>query len=152
MKKNLPAVLAAGAWLAVAAPLFAANHFWELTSPDHAQTWAYGNETNRVWKDWRGHLALLLTFTNDPDVGWDNPRQWDNFRFDFPNLRLGADGRTFYYHTAEGRRIPVATRRPDFLGIDEVKLLPSAHAVISRPSGTITVSLHVVDTGGLTLR
>ena len=54
------------------------------------------------------HLAVLIDFTNDPYVDNDNPRQYDNFTFDFPQIKLGADGHTFYYLTPEGRSLPVA--------------------------------------------
>ncbi len=147
----LPA-LAWGAWLALAAPASAEDHFWRLTSPDHGQTFACGMETNRVWKAWGGHLALLLNFTNDPYVDYNNPRQYDYFRFDFPNVRLGADGRRLYYHAPDGRRIPVASIQPGFLGIDEVKLLPNANVVISHPHGYLTVYLNVLDPDGIAMR
>jgi hypothetical protein len=152
VKKLLLPILALTAWIALASPALAATHFWPLVSPNHEQTYAYGTETNRVWKQWGRHLALLLTFTNDPYVDFEHPRQWDNFRFDFPNVRLGADGRTFYYHTSDGRKIPVAARQPDLLGIDEVKLLPNASVVVSRPSGYITVYLNVLDPDGLAVQ
>jgi hypothetical protein len=149
-KLSLPA-LVVGAWLALASPASATDHFWKLVSPDHEQTFAFGTETNHVWRLWGGHLALLLTFTNDPYVSVDYPRRWDNFRFDFPNVRIGSDGRTFYYHTKGGRRIPVAIIRPGFLG-EQVRLLPNATDVVSRPSGYITVYLNVIDPDGIALQ
>jgi len=109
-------------------------------------------EQSLVWKLWGRHLALLLNFTNDPYVDYNNPREYDNFRFDFPRVRIGADGRTFYYHTADGRRIPVAAIHSGFLGIDEVRLLPNANVVVSRPSGYITVYLNVLDPDGIALQ
>ena len=153
MSKALVPILALLAFMAMGAPASAAtNHFWQITSPDHAQTFAYGTETNRVWKQWGSHLALLLDYTNDPYVDYNFPRQYDNFRFDFPNVFLGADGRTFYYRTTDGRRIPVATKRPDLFGIDEVKLLPNASVAVRLPSGYITVFLNVFDVDGLARR
>ena len=145
MPRSFLTALVLGTWLALAAPASAKDYYWKLVSPDHEQTYAYGTETNRVWRNWNGHLALLLTFTNDPFVDRQNPRQWDNFRFDFPNVRIGADGRTFFYHTSDGRRIEVATVKHDFLGFDEVRLLPNTSAVVSRPHGYITVYLNVLD-------
>jgi hypothetical protein len=105
-------------------------------------------ETNRVWRRWGRHLALLLDFTNDPYVDYTNPRQYDNFRFDFPDVRLSADGHTFYYRTADGRLIPVAVLKPGLLGIEEVRLLRNANVVVSRPHGYITVYLNVLDPAG----
>jgi hypothetical protein len=143
MPRSLLPALVLVIWFALAASASAKNFYWKVVSPDHEQTYAFGSETNRVWKNWKGHLALLLTFTNDPFVDRQNPRQWDDFRFDFPNVGLGSDGHTFYYQTSDGRRIPVAARRAGFLGFDEVRLLPSASAVVSRPHGYITVYLNV---------
>lgn len=123
------------------------QHVWELTSPDHNQTFAYGTEQNRVWVT-RGkerHLALLLSYTNDPFVDRNNPRQYDNFTFNFPNVKLGSDGHTYYYRTPDGRSLPVAVKRSDFLGIDEIKLLPSSYLVIKKPHGYLTLTLVIQD-------
>jgi hypothetical protein len=136
------------ACLAFVPRTFAAEaHAWRVFSPDHEQTFAFGTETSRVWTQWGRdrHLALLLSFTNDPYVDQDNPRTYDNFRFDFPSIRLGTDGRTFYYHAPGGRSVPVAVKRPDFLGIDEVKLLPDAGVEVQTPHGYITVLLDIVE-------
>jgi hypothetical protein len=143
MHRSLLPALVLVTWFALAASASAKNFYWKVVSPDHEQTYAYATETNRVWKNWNGHLAVLLTFSNDPFVDRQNPRELDNFRFDFPNVRLGSDN-TFYYHTASGRSIPVAMIRSGFLGFDEVHLLPSASAVVSRPHGYITVYLNVL--------
>jgi len=137
-----PFISAIALAFALAAPAFAKDYSWKIASPDHEQTYAFGSETHRAWQNWNGHLALLLTFTNDPFVDRDNPRQWDNFRFDFPGVRLGSDG-TFYYQTSDGRRIQVARIRPGFLGFDEVHLLPNAEVIVLRPHGCITVYLNV---------
>ena len=121
----------------------APRHVWTVTSPDHEQTFSYGSEQNRVWAT-RGsdrHLAVLLTYTNDPYVSRTEPRQTDNFTFGFPGVTLGKDGRTFYLHTDDGRSIPVAVKREDFFGIDEIKLLPGAELIVRKPHGYITLSL-----------
>jgi hypothetical protein len=137
-----------GAWLFVGSCAFAyARHFWSVPSPDHEQTFAFGSEQHRVWAA-RGpdkHLAVLLDFTNDPYVDNDNPRGYDNFTFAFPGVTLGKDGRTFYYHTTDGRFIPVASKRPDFLGINEIHLLPNASLIVDKPHGYLTVSLLIQD-------
>ena len=90
-------MLAAGALLL---PALASAHLVVVSSPTHGQTFAYGSEQHQAWCA-RGpdrHLALTTEFTNDPYVDRNNPRQFDDFIFDFPDVRLGADGRTFYYH------------------------------------------------------
>ena len=123
------------------------RHVWTVPSPDHGQTFAYGSEQSRVWTT-RGrdhHLALLLNFTNDPYVDRSNPRQYDYFTFNFPNVTLGADGRTFYYRTTDGRSLPVAAKREDFFGIDETKLLPNSILVVKSPHGYLSLTLVVQD-------
>lgn len=139
--------VAMGTWLFLPGFAQASPHFWRIRSPVHEQTFAYGSEQNRVWQQWPpdNHLALLLNYTNDPFVDRSNPRQYDNFRFDFPQILLGKDGHTFYYRTPEGRSIPVASKKPGFLGIDEVRLLPNATVIVNKPHGYITVTLEVED-------
>jgi hypothetical protein len=142
-------LLAGYAWFASLTPGMADDaHLWQVTSADHGQTFVWGTETKRVWRLWRGHLALLLDFTNDPFVDYDHPREEDDFRFDFPTIRIGADGRRFYLHTQDGRRIPMASLGHDFFGVEEVRLLPNAGVVVSRPHGYVTVSLNVLDPEG----
>ena len=151
MKRFAPVVLGlmVGIWLLFSLSVEGAEHFWRLRSPVHEQTFAYGMEQSRVWREWPpdSHLALLLNYTNDPYVDRDNPRRYDNFRFDFPQIRLGKDGHTFYYHTSDGRSIPVAKKSPGFLGVNEVRLLPNATVIIDKPHGYITVTIEVADPG-----
>jgi hypothetical protein len=141
-------LILAGAVLLVTLPVQAEpRQFWNIASPDHEQTFAYGSEQNRIWTE-RGrdrHLVVLLNFTNDPFVDRQNPRQYDNFTFSFPGVTLGRDGHTFYYRASDGRKIPVATRQPDFLGINEIHLLPNASLVVDLPHGYLSLSLAVQD-------
>jgi hypothetical protein len=121
------------------------SDYWNIPSPDHEQTFAYGMEQNRVWAE-RGsdrHLVVLLDFTNDPFVDRVNQRQYDNFTFAFPDVRLGKDGQTFYFHAPGGPSIPVAIKRRDFFGINEIKLVPNASLVIVKPHGYLTLSILV---------
>ena len=151
MKRFFPAFLGAavvGAWLFGGLNARAdARHFWQVDSPDHEQTFAYGSEQSRVWAE-RGrdrHLVVLLDFTNDPYVDRINPREYDNFTFSFPGVTMGKDGHTFYYHTSDGRSIPVAAKRPDFLGVNEIHLLPNASLIIHSPHGYLSLVLEVED-------
>ena len=123
------------------------QHFWRVYSPEHDQTFAYGSEQNRVWLQWGPdrHLVLMLKYTNDPYVDRNNPRLYDTFFFPFPAITLGKDGHTFYYRTPSGRLIPVAAKRPDFFGVNEVKLLPDAVVVVEKPHGYLTVRLDILD-------
>jgi hypothetical protein len=151
VKRFSPAILGlavVGAWLFITPSAQAyARHFWCVPSPDHEQTFAYGSEQHRVWAE-RGrdrHLAVLLDLTNDPYVDRDNPRQYDDFTFSFPDVTLGKDGHTFYYHTSDGRSIPVASKSPDFLGINEIHLLPNASLKVDKPHGYLSLTLLIQD-------
>jgi hypothetical protein len=140
--------LTTGLWLFIVPSAQAyTQHVWRVPSPDHAQTFVFGSEKNRQWTE-RGrdhHLAVILNFTNDPYVNSDYPRRYDNFTFSFPGVALGKDGHTFYYHASDGRSIPVASKRPGFLGIEEIKLLPNAALSIEQPHGYLSLSLLVQD-------
>jgi hypothetical protein len=127
-------------------------HFWRVDSPNHGQTFAYGSERDRAWLALGDdhHLGFSIDFTNDPYVDIDNPRRCDSFVFSFPEVRLGNDKHTFYFHADDGRAIPVAVRRADFLGIDEIRLLPNALLEIREPHGHLSLSLLVQDHAQLT--
>jgi hypothetical protein len=122
-------------------------HLYMVASPTHEQTFAYGSERHQAWMT-RGadrHLALSAEFTNDPYVDRIETRQYDDFIFDFPNVRLGADGRTFYYRAPGGRTVAVAERYRGFLGLDEVRLLDNAVLIMKKPHGYLTLNLLVSD-------
>ncbi len=130
--------------LLLLAALPAGAHAWIVPSPDHEQTFAFGSEQRRAWGT-RGHdhhLVLYLDFTNDPYVDRSNPRQYDSFSFDLPQVRLGSDGSTFYYPTSGGHSLPVAVKDSD---LDEIKLLPSSYLVIHQPHGFLSLQLIVQD-------
>ena len=130
----------------LAASLTASAHLYVIPSPTHEQTFTYGSERHQQWmtsgRD--KHLALSTEFTNDPYVDRSNPRQYDDFTFDFPDIRLGADGHTFYYHAPNGQVVPVAKRSEGFLGLEEVRLLDTTVLVMKKPHGYLTLAL-VVD-------
>lgn len=129
-------------------PAAVSHHVWTVSSPDHRQTFSYGTEQNRAWLERGGafkHLALALNFTNDPYVDRIEQRQYDNFIFDFPEVTLGTDGRTFYYRTSDGRSVPVAVKEPDFLGVNEIHLVPSAILIVKKPHGLLDLSLLISD-------
>jgi hypothetical protein len=88
-----------------------------------------------------GHLAIAMNFTNDPHVDIVNPRQYDDFIFDFPDVVLGRNGRTFYYQPpGSAHPVAVAERSRGFLG-DEVRLLPSAQLLVRAPHGYLSLIL-----------
>jgi len=128
-------------------PAIASAHLYVIPSPTHEQTFAYGSERHQAWVT-RGpdrHLAVVTQFTNDPYVSLIEPRQYDDFTFDFPNVRLGTDGRTFYYHPPGGKSVAVAERYHGLFGLDEVRLLDNAVLIIKRPHGYLTLNLLVSD-------
>jgi hypothetical protein len=137
------ASLATVAWLLAASVTHAfGRDYWKISSPDHEQTFAYGTEQSRVLTAWGRdkHLAVLLSFTNDPYVDRQNPRQYDNFTFSFPSIMLGKDDQTFYFHAPDGRLIPVAKKHPVFVGSD-VRLLPNATLLVNKPHGYLTLMI-----------
>jgi hypothetical protein len=150
MKRRFPAILAivlSGLFLSMGLSRAAAGHVWHVASPDHEQTFSYGSEQSRVWAA-RGnpkHLALLLNYTNDPYVDRTFAREYDSFTFAFPNILLAPDGRTFFYRTPDGRSIPVAARKPGFLGMEEIELLPNASLIVKKPHGYISLILVIWD-------
>jgi hypothetical protein len=126
-------------------PAAAAPRLYVIASPTHEQTFAYGSERHQQWLA-RGsdrHLALAAEFTNDPYVDRINTREYDDFIFDFPDIRLGRDGRTFFYQAPNGGRIPVAERHAGFLGMDEVTLLPGSLLLMKSPHGYLSLFLLV---------
>jgi hypothetical protein len=129
------------------APLTAGAHIYLIPSPTHEQTFAFGSERHQQWLTigHDRHLALHTEFTNDPYVDRTNPRQYDDFTFDFPDVRLGTDGRTFYYHAPNGRTVPVAIRYRSFLGLMDVRLLDTSSLLMKEPHGYLTLEL-LVDT------
>jgi len=139
-----------------AMPACGRPHVYLVPSPTHEQTFAFGSEQHQQWLT-RGpdhHLALAAEFTNDPYVDRINIREYDDFVFDFPTVRLGADGRTFYYQAPAGPRIAVAERHAGFLGLEEVALLPGSLLLMKKPHGYLSLSLLVsagpiVDTASL---
>ena len=121
------------------------TRLWEVPSPNHAQTFAYGSERHRAWIDARGHLAVVMNFTNDPYVDQISPRQYDDFTFDFPGVVLGKDGRTFYYHPpGTGRSVAVAVIKPGLFG-PGVELLPSSFLAVQKSHGLLSLNLLVAD-------
>jgi hypothetical protein len=123
------------------------RHVWLVPSPTHGQTYTFGSEQHQQWLT-RGadrHLALSTEFTNDPYVDLVETRQYDYFIFDFPNIRLGSDGHTFYYRTPGGKSVAVAVRHPGLFGLQEVTLLQNSVLVMKKPHGYLSLELVVAN-------
>ncbi len=140
------AVLGLGTFDSATPTRAASQHIWYVTSPDHGQTYAYGTEQNRVWKmlGTHNHLAVFMTFSNSPFAEGSNQR-FDNFTFNFPQVRLGPGGHTFFYHASNGLDLPVAARDHGFFGIIEIKLLPTAFLRVTKQHGYLTLTLIIGD-------
>jgi hypothetical protein len=147
MKRFFFLVLCCWTALASVSPIRASSeHIWYVTSPDHGQTYAYGSEQSRVWKmlGSHDHLAVYMTFNNNPFAEGSNQR-FDTFTFNFPQVRLGPGGHTFFYSAANGLDLPVAARDRGFFGIVEIKLLPTAFLQVKKQHGFLTLTLIIGD-------
>src|SRR6476660_5207386 len=84
-----------------------------VTSPDHAQTFAYGQT---IWRQLylgrkAGELAARITFSNLPYAGDDEPRRDESFDFRFPGVQFDSARSTFFARSGHGELIPVARFR-----------------------------------------
>jgi hypothetical protein len=113
-----------------------------ITSPNHPQTFAYGE---MIWhqlylerKD--GELAARITFSNLPYVGDDEPRRDESFDFRFPGVQFDSARRTFLARSGHGELIPVARFRDD-PAFGWVDLAPGAKIYLLKESGRVTATL-----------
>jgi hypothetical protein len=117
-----------------------------ITSPDHAQTFAYGEMLwHQLYLECRGgQLAARITFGNLPYAGDDEPRRDESFDFRFPGVQFDPARRAFFASSRRGERIPVARFRngPDFGWID---LAPGAKIYLLKESGCVTTILTATD-------
>jgi hypothetical protein len=112
-----------------------------IVSPDHAQTFAYGQTTWRqLYLDRAaGELGARITFSNLPYAGDDEPRRDESFSFRFPGVQFDSARRAFFVNGRHGEQIPVARfRDPAFGWID---LLPEAKIYLVKESGRVTATL-----------
>jgi len=117
-----------------------------VTSPDHAQTFAYGEV---VWRELyrertNGELAARITFSNLPYVGDTERRRDEPFDFRFPGIQFDSGRRTFFASSVRSERIPVALSRDGSFcsGID---LAPGAKIYLLKESGRVTAILTATD-------
>jgi hypothetical protein len=117
-----------------------------ITSPDHPQTFAYGE---MIWHQLylegsgRGLLARII-FSNSPYVDSDEPRRDEPFDFRFPGVRFDSRQRTFFAHGRHGELIEVARFHsdPSFGWID---LAPGTKIYLIKESGRVTAILTATD-------
>ena len=117
-----------------------------VTSPDHAQTFAYGDV---IWRELyrqrtNGELAARITFSNLPYVGDTEPRRDEQFDFRFPGVQFDSGRRTFVARGHRPEQIPVARCRDGSVcsGID---LAPGAKIYLFKESGRVTAILTATD-------
>ena len=77
-----------------------------INSPDHAQTFAYGE---MIWHqlsvDSAGTLIARITFSNLPYAGSHEARFDESFDFRFPGVRIDRGNRTVFIRDRRGEQI-----------------------------------------------
>src|SRR5882757_5263570 len=117
-----------------------------IVSPDHPQTFAYGE---MIWHQLYleregGELAARITFSNLPYVSDDEPRRDESFDFRFPGIKFDATRRTFFVRGRGGQMIPVARFRGDPF-CRWVDLAPGVKIYLLKESGRVTAILTATD-------
>jgi hypothetical protein len=117
-----------------------------ITSPDHAQTFAYGEV---IWHQLylgrtAGELAARITFSNLPYAGDDEPRRDESFDFRFPSVQFDPARRAFFVGSRHRQLIPVARFR-EVPACGWVDLAPSAKIYLLKEDGRVTVVLTATD-------
>lgn len=133
------------------APFFAATvsaiaSETSIVSPDHHQTFAYGEMLSHQLYLGRtgGELAARITFSNLPYAGDDQPRRDESFDFRFPGVRFNPTQRAFFVSGRHGGSIQVARfRNGPFC--NWVDLAPGAKIYLLKHSGRVTAILTATD-------
>jgi hypothetical protein len=116
-----------------------------ITSPDHPQTFSYGEMIwHQLYKRTNGELAARITFSNLPYVGDDTPRADEPFDFRFPGVRFDSGRGTFFARSGHGELIPVARIR-QFPMYDWIGLSPGAKIYLLKDHGRVTATLTATD-------
>jgi len=117
-----------------------------VVSPDHHQTFAYGEMLSHQLYLGRagGELAARITFSNLPYAGDDQPRRDESFDFHFPGVRFNPTQRAFFVSGRRGESIPVARFR-DKIFSGWVDLAPGAKIYLLKHSGRVTAILTATD-------
>jgi hypothetical protein len=117
-----------------------------ITSPNHPQTFSYGEVTWRqLYLEPRsGRLAARITFSNLPYADANDPRTDEPFDFHFPGVRFDPARGAFFARGHHGELIPVAAFRsnPVYGWID---LAPGAKMYLLKESGRVTAILTATD-------
>lgn len=117
-----------------------------ITSPDHPQTFSYGEVTWRqLYLEPRsGRLAARITFSNLPYADCNEPRMDEPFDFHFPGVRFDPARRAFFARGLRGELIPVAAFRGDRV-YSWIDLAPGTKMYLLKESGRVTAILTATD-------
>jgi len=117
-----------------------------ILSPDHHQTFAYGEMlSHQLYLGRAGsELSVRITFSNLPYVDDAQPRRDESFDFRFPGTRFDPTRRAFFVSGRHGESIQVARFRGDpfFRWVD---LAPGAKIYLLKQSGRVTAILTATD-------
>lgn len=113
-----------------------------ISSPDHPQTFAYGEV---IWRRLhfertRGELEARITFSNQLYADSNEPRRDEAFDFRFPSVRVDLPRGAFFVRGRHGELIPVARFRGD-PACGWIDLAPGAKIYLLKESGRVTVVL-----------
>jgi len=113
-----------------------------ITSPNHAQTFAYCSMiSHQLYRDCSaGELVARITFSNLPYYDDDQPRQDESFDFYFPGVQFNSARQTFFARSRRGELIPVARLRQG-LAYGWVDLAPGVKIYLVKESGRVTATL-----------
>lgn len=117
-----------------------------ITSPNHAQTFAYGSMISHQLYLGRaaGDLMAQITFSNSPYYDDDQPRRDESFDFHFPGVQFDSARNTFFAKTGHGEMIPIARVRQG-LACGWIDLAPGAKMYLVKESGRVTATLTATD-------
>jgi hypothetical protein len=116
-----------------------------ITSPNHPQTFSYGEMIwHQLYKCTNGELAARITFSNRLYVGDDTPRTDEPFDFHFPGVRFDSARGTFFARSSHGELIPVARLR-QFPMYNWIDLSPGAKIYLLKDRGRVTATLTATD-------
>jgi len=117
-----------------------------IVSPDHHQTFAYGEMLSHQLYLGRtgGGLAARITFSNLPCADDDQPRRDESFDFRFPAIKFDPARRAFFVSGRHGESIQVARFRGGVFS-GWVDLAPGAKIYLLKHSGRVTAILTATD-------
>lgn len=117
-----------------------------VTSPDHPQTFAYGEMIWRqLYVERPGNgLTARITFSNLPYADSDQPRRDEPFDFRFPGVQFNPARQAFFARGRRGELIQVARVRPGAV-YSSIDLAPGAKVYLLKESGRVTAILTATD-------